>query len=156
MSLVLLKNKHVFHFGMTYTELRIPWHFESVTFIQFIDLHLTLWAIHPKFGNILKSSVIIQDRKDAQLVIQFLVVKEEQLVHLLDFLKRHSKQYEEFTSSSTASPPSASSSARYRVFPSNKQKQNWKIDTSLGAIGAQNLFSSLYKLGVNLLWIREI
>ena len=44
----------------------------------------------------------------------------------------------------------------YRVFPSNKQKQNWKIDTSLGAIGAQNLFSSLYKLGVNLLWIREI
>ena len=45
---------------------------------------------------------------------------------------------------------------RYRVFPSNKQKQNWKIDTSLGAIGAQNLFSSLYKLGVNLLWIREI
>ena len=44
----------------------------------------------------------------------------------------------------------------YRVFPSNKQKQNWKIDTSLGAIGAQNLFSSLYKLGVNLLWIKEI
>ena len=44
----------------------------------------------------------------------------------------------------------------YRVFPSNKQKQNWKIDTSLGAIGAQNLFSSLYKLGVNFLWIREI
>ena len=27
-----------------------------------------------------------------------------------------------------------------RVFPSNKQKQNWKIDTSLVAIGAQNLF----------------
>ena len=46
--------------------------------------------------------------------------------------------------------------SKYRVFPSNKQKQNWKIDTSLGAIGAQNLFSSLYKLGVNLLWIREI
>ena len=45
---------------------------------------------------------------------------------------------------------------RYRVFPSNKQKQNWKIDTSLGAIGAQNLFFSLYKLGVNFLWIREI
>ena len=44
----------------------------------------------------------------------------------------------------------------YRVFPSNKQKQNWKIDTSLVAIGAQNLFFSLYKLGVNFLWIREI
>ena len=44
----------------------------------------------------------------------------------------------------------------YRVYPSNKQKQNWKIDTSLVAIGAQNLFFSLYKLGVNFLWIREI
>ena len=44
----------------------------------------------------------------------------------------------------------------YRVFPSNKQKQNWKIDTSLGATGAQDLFFSLYKLGVNFLWIREI
>ena len=63
--------------------------------------------------------MIIQDRQDAQLVIQFLVVKEEQLVHLLDFLKRHSKQYEEFTSSSTASPPSASSSARYIQSKSN-------------------------------------
>ena len=31
----------------------------------------------------------------------------------------------------------------YRVFPSNKQKQNWKIDTSLGAMGAQNLFLTL-------------
>ena len=31
-------------------------------------------------------------------------------------------------------------SSNYRVFPSNKQKQNWKIDTSLVAIGAQNLF----------------
>ena len=29
----------------------------------------------------------------------------------------------------------------YRVYLSNKQKQNWKIDTSLVAIGAQNLFS---------------
>ena len=47
-------------------------------------------------------------------------------------------------------------SHNYRVFPSNKQKQNWKIDTSLVAIGAQNLFFSLYKLGVNFLWIREI
>ena len=45
---------------------------------------------------------------------------------------------------------------KYRVYPSNKQKQNWKIDTSLVAIGAQNLFFSLYKLGVNFLWIREI
>ena len=44
----------------------------------------------------------------------------------------------------------------YRVYPSNRQKQNWKIDTSLVAIGAQNLFFSLYKLGVNFLWIREI
>ena len=44
----------------------------------------------------------------------------------------------------------------YRVFPSNKQKQNWKIDTSLVVIAAQNLFFSLYKLGVNFLWIREI
>ena len=43
---------------------------------------------------------------------------------------------------------------KYRVYPSNKQKQNWKIDTSLVAIGAQNLFFSLYKLGVNFLWIR--
>ena len=43
----------------------------------------------------------------------------------------------------------------YRVYPSNKQKQNWKIDTSLVAIGAQNLFFSLYKLGVNFLWIKE-
>ena len=43
---------------------------------------------------------------------------------------------------------------KYRLYPSNKQKQNWKIDTSLVAIGAQNLFFSLYKLGV--LWIREI
>ena len=43
-----------------------------------------------------------------------------------------------------------------RVYPSNKQKQNWKIDTSLVVIAAQNLFSSLYKLGVNFLWIREI
>ena len=47
-------------------------------------------------------------------------------------------------------------SCYYRVYPSNKQKQNWKIDTSLVAIGAQNLFFSLYKLGVNFLWIREI
>ena len=47
-------------------------------------------------------------------------------------------------------------SSIYRVYPSNKQKQNWKIDTSLVAIGAQNLFFSLYKLGVNFLWIREI
>ena len=46
--------------------------------------------------------------------------------------------------------------SKYRVYPSNKQKQNWKIDTSLVAIGAQNLFFSLYKLGVNFLWIREI
>ena len=44
----------------------------------------------------------------------------------------------------------------YRVFPSNKQKWNWKIDTSLVAMGAQYLFFSLYKLGVNFLWIREI
>ena len=44
----------------------------------------------------------------------------------------------------------------YRVYPSNRQKQNWKIDTLLVAIGAQNLFFSLYKLGVNFLWIREI
>ena len=36
----------------------------------------------------------------------------------------------------------------YRVYPSNKQKQNWKIDTSLVAIGAQTLFFSLYNLGV--------
>ena len=36
--------------------------------------------------------------------------------------------------------------ANYRVFPINLQKQNRKIDTLLGAIGAQNLFSSLYKL----------
>ena len=28
----------------------------------------------------------------------------------------------------------------YRVFSSNKQNQNWKIDTSLGAIGAQFCF----------------
>ena len=35
----------------------------------------------------------------------------------------------------------------YRVFAGNLQKRNWKIDTSLGRIGAQNLFSSLYKLG---------
>ena len=40
----------------------------------------------------------------------------------------------------------------YRVFAGNLQKRNWKIDTSLGAIGTQNLFSSLYKLGVNFLW----
>jgi len=44
----------------------------------------------------------------------------------------------------------------YAPYLSNKQKQNWKIDTSLVAIGAQNLFFSLYKLGVNFLWIREI
>ena len=48
------------------------------------------------------------------------------------------------------------STKTYRVFPSNKQKQNWKIDTSLGAIGAQDIFFSLYILGVNFLWIREI
>ena len=35
----------------------------------------------------------------------------------------------------------------YRVFAGNLQKRNWKIDTSMGPIGAQNLFSSLYKLG---------
>ena len=35
----------------------------------------------------------------------------------------------------------------YRVFAGNLQKRKWKMDTSLGAIGAQNLFSSLYKLG---------
>ena len=44
----------------------------------------------------------------------------------------------------------------YRVFPSNKQKWNWKMDTSLGAIGAQDIFFSFNKLGVNFLWIREI
>ena len=36
---------------------------------------------------------------------------------------------------------------RYRVFAGNLQKRNGKIDTSMGPIGAQNLFSSLYKLG---------
>ena len=46
--------------------------------------------------------------------------------------------------------------AIYRMFPGNLQKWNWKMDISLGALGAQNLFSSLYKLGVNFLWIREI
>ena len=45
---------------------------------------------------------------------------------------------------------------KYRVFAGNLQKRNWKIDTSMGPIGAQNLFSSLYKLGSNFLWIREI
>ena len=44
----------------------------------------------------------------------------------------------------------------YRVIPSNKQKWNWKIETSLGAIGAQDLFFSLYKLGVNFLWIENV
>ena len=39
------------------------------------------------------------------------------------------------------------SAQKYRVFAGNRQKRNWKIDTSLGALGAQNLFSSLYKLG---------
>ena len=47
-------------------------------------------------------------------------------------------------------------SGKYRVFAGNLQKRNWKIDTSMRAIGAQNLFSSLYKLGSNFLWIREI
>ena len=46
--------------------------------------------------------------------------------------------------------------AQFHIIQGNKQKQNWKIDTSLGAIGAQNVFFSLYKLGVNFLWIREI
>ena len=35
----------------------------------------------------------------------------------------------------------------FDVFAGNRQKRNWKIDTSMGPIGAQNLFSSLYKLG---------
>ena len=48
------------------------------------------------------------------------------------------------------------SNSVYRVFAVNLQKRNWKIDTSLGTIGAQNLFSSLYKLGSNFLWIREV
>merc|ERR1712026_35707 len=52
--------------------------------------------------------------------------------------------------------PQSLNKLSYRVYPSNKQKQNWKINTSLVAIGAQNLFFSLYKLGVNFLWIREI
>ena len=35
----------------------------------------------------------------------------------------------------------------YRVFPGDLQKRNWKIDTSLGAIEAQNLFFLTLKLG---------
>ena len=69
------------------------------------------------------------------------------------FLWPWSARQKLYVTSSTRTPVCCD---KYRVYPSNKQKQNWKIDTSLVAIGAQNLFFSLYKLGVNFLWIREI
>ena len=72
-------------------------------------------------------------------------------VNTTDFEKTTIQAHSAMSELSIQAPLLVTSRAMYRVFPSNKQKWNWKMDTPLGAIGAQDIFFSFNKLGVNFL-----